>query len=50
MRTVECDTVVLGAGSAGLEAFREVQSKGVSCVIIELGHLLSAQESFLYLF
>ncbi len=46
MRTVECDTVVLGAGSAGLEAFREVQSKGVSCVIIELGPLgTSAQRS-----
>ncbi|MBO6257965.1 MAG: FAD-dependent oxidoreductase [Succinivibrio sp.] len=43
---IECDTVIIGAGSAGIEAFREASKNGRKCVLIDDGPLgTTAQRS-----
>lgn len=34
-----CDTVVIGAGTAGVEAFKAATDEGVNCVLVESGPL-----------
>ena len=34
-----CDTVVIGAGTAGVEAFKAASAEGVNCVLVESGPL-----------
>lgn len=34
-----CDTVVIGAGTAGVEAFKTATDEGVNCVLVESGPL-----------
>lgn len=43
---IDCDTVIIGAGSAGIEAFREASKNGRKCVLIDDGPLgTTAQRS-----
>ncbi|HAR79607.1 MAG TPA: hypothetical protein DCR21_02140 [Succinivibrionaceae bacterium] len=45
-KEIECDSVVIGAGSAGIEAYREISCRGNKCVIIDPGPLgTTAQRS-----
>ena len=37
-----CDTVVIGAGTAGVEAFKAATDEGVNCVLVESGPFASA--------
>lgn len=34
-----CDTVIIGAGTAGLEAYKEATSSGAHCILVESGPL-----------
>lgn len=34
-----CDTVIIGAGTAGVEAFKAATAEGVNCVLVESGPL-----------
>lgn len=46
MKQLQCDTVVIGAGSAGLAAFRKASENGALCVLVDQGPLgTSAQRS-----
>ena len=46
MKQMQCDTVVIGAGSAGLAAFRKASENGALCILVDQGPLgTSAQRS-----
>lgn len=46
LREMSCDTVVVGAGTAGLEAFRAASEAGADCVLADDGRLgTTAQRS-----
>lgn len=36
---LSCDTVVIGAGSAGIEAYKSATQRGVKCILVESGPL-----------
>ena len=39
MKQLNCDTVVIGAGSAGLEAFKSACDRGAVCILVDSGPL-----------
>ncbi len=39
MKNISCDTLIIGAGSAGLEAYKAANEKGANCILIESGPL-----------
>ena len=46
IREISCDTVVIGAGTAGLEAYRAASEGGADCVLADGGRLgTTAQRS-----
>ncbi len=46
MKQMQCDTVVIGAGSAGIAAFKQADENGALCILIDQGPLgTSAQRS-----
>ncbi len=46
VRSISCDTVIVGAGTAGLEAFRAASEAGADCVLADAGRLgTTAQRS-----
>src|SRR5574344_972451 len=46
IREIECHTVVIGAGSAGIEAYKSACECGVDCIIVDSGPLgTTAQRS-----
>ena len=46
VRKVECQTLVIGAGTAGIEAYKSAVKDGLDCVIVDSGPLgTTAQRS-----
>ncbi len=46
MRNLVCDTIVVGGGTAGLEAFRAASEAGTDCILVDAGRLgTTAQRS-----
>ena len=39
LKKLSCHTLIIGAGSAGLEAYRAASNTGVSCILVESGPL-----------
>lgn len=36
---LECDTVIIGAGTAGIEAYKAATEAGANCILVESGPL-----------
>ena len=46
VRKVECQTLIIGAGTAGIEAYKSAVENGQDCVIVDSGRLgTTAQRS-----
>lgn len=46
VRKVECQTLIIGAGTAGIEAYKSAVENGQDCVIVDSGPLgTTAQRS-----
>lgn len=46
IKEISCDTVIVGAGTAGLEAFRAASEEGADCILVDGGRLgTTAQRS-----
>ncbi len=39
MKDLSCDTLIIGAGSAGIEAYIAAKAKGATCILVESGPL-----------
>ena len=36
-RKIECHTLIIGAGSAGIEAYKSAVENGADCIIVDSG-------------